>query len=450
MTNSTQHRSIHLGWLGNISPKYLVVAIVITTLGYLVQINSPLRLNSDNSNLLTMAYSYIHTGDYLVNGRESHLPSGYPFFVYILDKIGAANAFGLVLVNIGLIGVGIISFVGIIKKGYPRLTKTSPIICLLTLMSFVVLKYSALAQSEALFFATSLLALRCGIGIEGTWSRRLFYWALFAILSGISIWVRTIGIFLIPAVAASLYPVLFNQNFSKFIEHINRRHLTLIILIIIGLFCGIYALVHETLYWEYLFRGYIGNFDLLISHLAGKLTVLFQLFGNIPPRFIDASPIALNIICGLFLLFSIFTGFWAVRKKIGIIEIYLGATIGALFLWPAVQPRFWMAILPFLFLYGIIGLEKALTSSGFQFLMKTWVLGFIVLGIAGLSYSISLTLDRDTFPSRYGNQVLTEVYRAAMDGTCPKNINSINYLAYQALMRFDPSMKPAKIKCVPG
>ena len=70
-----------------------------------------------------MAFSYIQTGNYRVNGHESHFPSGYPFFVFILNTIGAANVFWLILVNIGLIGVGVASLVGIIKKSYPSFTK---------------------------------------------------------------------------------------------------------------------------------------------------------------------------------------------------------------------------------------------------------------------------------------------------------------------------------------
>ena len=143
----------------------------------------------------------------------------------------------------------------------------------------------------------------------------------------------------------------------------------------------------------------------------------------------------------------IITGFWSLRKKLSIVEVYMATISTLLFIWPAFQPRFWMAVIPFLFLYGIIGGQKLFNHRLSHFLIKLWILIFCALGITGLGYSISLSLERDTFPSRYGNKVLTGIYRAARDGTCPIGVNAVDFLAYQALMRFDPSMKPAKVKC---
>ena len=253
---------------------------------------------------------------------------------------------------------------------------------------------------------------------------------------------------MIPIVFVGFYPLLTGRSISNIFNNLTLHRIILIgPVIATGVFGGTYFFISDNFYFYQFFDLSKTDASQISIHLLRKFTTTFQLFFNFPSRFIDKAPLILTALAGGFIWAMIITGFWSLRKKLSIIEVYMATITTLLFIWPAFQPRFWMAVIPFLFLYGIIGGQKLFNPRLSHFLIKLWILIFCALGITGLGYSISLSLDRDTFPSRYSNKVLTGIYRAAMDGTCPKGVNAVDFLAYQALMRFDPSMKPAKVKC---
>ena len=61
---------------------WLLGALLFLVLGgYLLQIVSPLRLNTDSLRLLSMASSWVDGGNFLVNGNKDSFPVGYPMFL---------------------------------------------------------------------------------------------------------------------------------------------------------------------------------------------------------------------------------------------------------------------------------------------------------------------------------------------------------------------------------
>ena len=69
---------------------YLALFLVLVT--YLLQIVSPLRLNTDSLRLLSMASSWVDGGNFLVNGNKDQFPVGYPMFLGLLEKGGVGNS----------------------------------------------------------------------------------------------------------------------------------------------------------------------------------------------------------------------------------------------------------------------------------------------------------------------------------------------------------------------
>ncbi len=449
MTTSGPLQNQTFGWVAKVPLRWLLAVLAAIAVGYFIQTVSPLRLNNDSARFLAMANSYLHMGEFLINGHRGFLPAGYAAFVTVLDKAGMANAFGLVFANVCIIIIGVFALFSLLKKAVPAPNGLALLICLLTVMSFVFIKYSALPQSEVLFFTLTLLALRCGIEIEGALSRRIFYWFLFAGFSALSIWVRTAGISLLPAVAVALYPALRNRPISDLINKLTWRKIFLfgpVLIVVLG--GGVYLIVKSSLYWSYLFRGPLSNIELLIPQLSQKMVVFFQLFFNFPSRAISLLPQPAVIAIGGLLLVIVIAGFWHRRKQIGIIEIHVAVMIGILLNWPDFQPRFWMAILPLLFVYFIFGLNVLLTSRLYSYTLNLWVSGFLFIGIASLGYSISLTYAGKDFPVQYGKGVLTDTYEAAQNGVCPEGLNTSGFLVYEMLVRFDPRMMPSPQKCL--
>lgn len=448
MSSPEPLQRLNLGWFEKIPLRYVIAVLAAITFGYFIQTASPLRLNNDSSRFLAMAESYLRIGELLIFDQRGFLPSGYAAFVTVLDKMGLANAFGLVFANICLLIIGVLTLLSLVNKAYPSQKRLPLLICLLTSTSFVFIKYSPLPQSEILFFALTMLALRCGMEIEGSISRRVLYWVLFAGLSTLSIWVRTVGICLFPAVVIALYPVVSNRPISDLIGRTTWKKFAIfgpaLMIVLSG---GVYFIVKSSLYWSYLFRGPLSDINLLIPHLSQKMAVFFQLFFNVPSRVISLLSQPVIIIIGGLLLVIVIAGIWHQRKQIGIIEIYIAVSIGALLNWPDFQPRFWMAIIPLLFVFFVHGLNLLLAPKFFSFALNLWVSGFLFFGIISLGYSISLTFADKNFPQLYGDGTLTDTYQAAQNGACPLGLNTSDFLIYKMLIRFDPNMMPPPPKC---
>src|SRR5579862_4317463 len=85
---------------------YCIVMSLVAT-GYLFQMVTPLRLDADTVVLLSVADSVAHGGGFLIHGRPTVFPPGYPAFVALLQRLGFAHNWVFVGFNVLSLFVGL-------------------------------------------------------------------------------------------------------------------------------------------------------------------------------------------------------------------------------------------------------------------------------------------------------------------------------------------------------
>jgi hypothetical protein len=84
-----------------------LIFLFLLTFMYVLQMSSPLRINTDSYRLLSMAISAFCGEGYLVNGHVDQFPLGYPFTVKTLLQIGLSNSTVLILLNLVCLSVAL-------------------------------------------------------------------------------------------------------------------------------------------------------------------------------------------------------------------------------------------------------------------------------------------------------------------------------------------------------
>lgn len=443
------------GWLEKQVKAYFIPLLVLVLAGYLIQMASPLRLNNDNSRLLTMADSYLDIGIFTVPGLQTYFPTGYPWLIVFLNKLELASPATFVFTNVLFLSIGLVALFGIVNKIRPNLAVSPYLVCLFAALNMLLIKYSALPQPEALYTALSLLAIRCSLEINGGMKRRFLFWLVLALLTLSAISLKTFGVSLLPVVFLGLYPLFTDRPLNLSTTRIKGRTSAVLFLIFLLAIGTIYYVAVDTIYWNYLRLGYILDPAQLTEHIVKKTTTFFQLAVNLPTSLASAVPQPLVTTIGLVYILMIGFGFFKTRRHIGILEIYVLTATALLFVWPFFQARFWMPISPLLFIYALAGFTNADNTGAARFLNATrigWLALYGSIGCASLAYSISLTASGNQFPARYGGGVggLSYVYSAAFNGHCPAPVSRLDYLSFDLLQRYEPLAVAPHEKCKVG
>ncbi len=82
-------------------------------------------------------------------------------------------------------------------------------------------------------------------------------------------------------------------------------------------------------------------------------------------------------------------------------------------MWPYVDPRFWIPVLPLIFGYASVSIERLLPKE----LIAAYLMVFAMLGVAVLVVSTRITYSGSNFPNAYGNAQFHSTY-CAYYGNC--------------------------------
>lgn len=178
--------------------RILKAAIVTVFLIYLLQIFSPLRLVGDGIDYLLQASSAADGLGFSVHGHTSMRPAGYPFLIVGLIKAGIGKPWAIVALNCLCLAVGCIAIYFISRNTFALTSEGSYIVCLLTMLSFVVVRQAAQPLSDICFFGLSTVCLLLILRSEDQPVRKWPLLTLAGLLVVVCIAVRTIGIALIP------------------------------------------------------------------------------------------------------------------------------------------------------------------------------------------------------------------------------------------------------------
>lgn len=392
----------------NFFSKKLTVAFFCTVM-FLVSLNifTPLRLITDGIRYLNIV-EYLHgTLDKNSDAAHDYLPHGYPWLLFMLDKLNLLGSISITIINI--LSVLISSY--ILTRIFAIENKL--FFFALVMSSFVNVKHFTLSISDQLF---ALLFMASIYLWSEFFNRRRYYIVPALLLTAASIYVRTAGIVLIPGIAF----YMIYRNKAKLME---RRALAgsvgFMLFAVAAIFIIKLPLLETKI--DYLkqlnlmamVKNPFSVVERLLMHFkeVGELTLNIpysKLTGLIKIKNFDTAQYLLTIIGAITLFIPIKAiirlklfnhyAFWAFLTYLVII-----------FLWPFYDTRFLIPLIPvFIYLF---------TYSLFHFIEVRYIkiIPFFIysfLGFAALIYSDAISLDKTFFVKHYGfDQQLTNKYK---------------------------------------
>ncbi len=381
--------------------------LLVVCLLYLLQLWSPLRLNGDAIQLLSVASSAADGHGFRDHGQKTRYPPGYPAMIAILDRMREARPWTLVGLNAVFLFLGL-GCTNYVARNYFLLNDRWAIVTVLfTALSFALIKHFTLPLTDIPFFGTSLAALALTVRAERNSGTR--YYALWgaAVSTAIaSVVIRPIAIALFPCLMWSLGEHLGVGRILRRDKKIRiacaSGSVVLVVLATVVLLRTMYVrdalmvfahqgtgrAIRDTLEFRVQEIG-----ELFLNGPASKLRLLAPLIWVA-----GAIGIAILIIFGR-------------RCRIGSVEIYLGTYLSIVLIWPYLDARFWVPVLPCIFA-ELFSLARPWMFTGWKkHIGITYSACYALMGLAALAYSTSITFAGRNFPLRFGDGNLRATYQ---------------------------------------
>lgn len=369
--------------------RLLIAAFAVLSLAYLAQLPTPLRLHNDTVVLVSMGESAAHGGGFLYHGRPSHYPQGYPAMVALLLKLGAFHVWTAVALNFVFLALALWAAAKLVPHGV--------LIAFLTPLSFVVIKHATIPLTDLIFFGVAML---CLWALAGETPRPAV--AFILVLAGIAL--RRNGI----ALAPPLVWVLWRGG---------RRWLAVAAVAAAGIAVRLTSTLqdfHDTV------EGH-GLIDSALQILGFRAREFGEIAANMPSIALPPAGQAILPWFGALVLLLTATGIWMRRRSFGPLEVFFLGYAAILFVWPYYDPRFWLPVLPLLFAYVSIPVERLVPKPALASYLALWSL----LGVAVLAISIRITYAGPQFPDAYGNAQFRPTY-CAFYGSCPADPKEVS------------------------
>jgi hypothetical protein len=378
---------------------------------YLLQLTSPLRTNTDATVFLDLASSASDGNGFLLAGKPTHFPIGYPMILAGLDRAGLACSASFIALNLVALAVGMAATSYVLGRSFRLGSEPLVIISCLTLLSWVYVKHVTLPLSDLPYFglAQSCLALL-------TWSSgrslrsRLVGTGLAVLLAGAAIAVRTVGIALLPALVLACLPAdSVRRGWAIATRHRGRG-----LALVLGLFvllASVSPIIMRTRYFEeFLERWHdsVGLGELVSYKLSDWGEIVFNTSAaKLPDR--------IRWVVGLAGALVPISVCWGMRQRdqIAAIDAYAISYFAILLVWPYQDARFWIPVLPIILGYVALGWERLRTVAAVRWAVPAYLAAFSVLGVVALAYSTWISVEHDRFPDRFAGGVYRGSYRAA-------------------------------------
>jgi hypothetical protein len=360
--------------------------ILVLVAVYFLQAATPLRLHPDTVVLLSIAESVEHGGGYLYHGQPTVFPPGYPTMLAGLMKVNMAHVWVIVSLNVLFLVIGLLGVRYILRT--EQFSESSVLgVCILSLFSIVFIRYSPIPLTDPLFFG---LSIWCLFFMKLTSTRFTLQRALVSVVLVIAcICVRRIGIALIPA----LFWMLFSQPRVRLLYA--KRKVTSILAV---------ALIVVALVWVVRITSTLRDFTVSVqASLFSHFTELGEIALNTSSGILPTSGQNMVPVIGIAVLLSILGGIlW--RRKFGVVEIYFVAYAVIILLWPFYDIRFWLPVIPFLFAYSALALQRLSRSRGREivlYLLAIYSFLFSVVGASTLVLNTKISFAGSRFADSY-------------------------------------------------
>jgi hypothetical protein len=390
-----------------------VLAVLVVLAGaYLVQLASPLRLDTDSASYLRIAAS-------IADGHGTHppdtpsFPPGYPSLVAGLDLAGLGTPAGLVALNLAFLAVGLGSLFVALRHGLGLGETASTVVCVLTLLSSAVAKHAVIPLSEIVFFglvAASVAALTVALA-DGR-SPLLVAGILLALAACT---VRTAGIGLAPAVILA-----FRSTRSRVVAAVTVA------------VAATAAAATTPRYLDELSRGWDnGVLRSALTEAHDLLELVGAAVANVPQSKLDTvSPLLVAV--GAITLPLVAIVLFLRRRQLGPVDGWVVGALVVLYVWPSDVARFMLPVFPYLLGYG------ALAARRWNGIAIAYAAAFAALGLAAITLSTRLTFSGCAFPERYASGVLAPTYRVAWGRARPGDRARVEPAVLEMLRRYEP------------
>lgn len=417
------------------------VFLVLSSAAYLVHTVGPLRLNVDSLTYLSVAASAIDGEGFVDRGEPSQFPPGYPVLIVAFYRLGLAVPHAIGIANIIFMAVAaVVSFR--IGQSYFGLSDESACgIGAMIPLSWITVKHATLPMAEMGFMAMTISALYALYRLSsesGTKKRWLWFGISTALVAG-SIVFRTIGLTLVIPMSYILMRYLWQRA-------VRRRSRGQTLGVALGV-CAVAAalaiwVISPSQYWADFTRLYAtyGAPELLMKNLPWKLLEWGELLANVPRSQLPVNLEIMFLVLGLLGVVLVGGGLYVRRRAFGPVDLYFLIYAGVLAVWPGIDARFWLPVLPLILLYGYIAIRQVMKSRA-GLLLIPYLAFYAILGTAALGYSLQISLSGSAFPERYGSGSFKEAYEFAYYGEGSEE--SAQGRALRLLRRFEHRLHPA-------
>lgn len=387
-----------LGELFNCEERNLKVkaaAALILYAGYVFQVVSPLRLSPDVIVYLSMATSAAEGNGFLYQGGETHFPIGYPAILLILDYAGVGAPWAIVGLNCLFLATGLVASFYVLRCGLGLTKNDAASVCCLTLLCSVFINNVFMPLSDAVFFGLSMTCIMLLL-----WAHRRQHmkrWlglASAATLIGMSVFVRTLGIALIPALVWACLPADFNFCSLLHAALENRRRWAILsVVACAAIVVGVVSVTHTT-YFQGALRLYAdGGSDAALAILNYRGKDWGELAANV--RIVDMpAPVRVGLKCvGLLGLAASIFSIWLRRYRFGVVETYVLSVTLVILMWPYTDGRFWMPIIPLLMgLLVPLFREVVRRRPVLKYAAAGYLVWFVLAGVVSLASNTKVSL----------------------------------------------------------
>jgi hypothetical protein len=416
--------------------------LVIFVALYALQILSPLRLNTDSGRLLSMAVSAVEGHGFLVDGQPDPFPEGYPLLLAGLIRTGLGSTPWINTFNILCVLGSLLVFHSILKPVVDFPARI--VLCLLPLASWVWIKHAAIPLSENAYLLLSMGALLLASRARLVPASFSWCWWLGALLLAVAAWrIRTVGLTLVAAVAvaAMIQPAVWclaNKQRRAVLAFAAALVLILGVLLARPWFFAASAESASSSYLAQAREGrQIGWLPFLTSSFDSHLRELGEIFLNFPSkRFPFFTP--LLWIAGAVGLFAVVAGLPRLARRFPALAVYAGFYLTLILFWPFYDPRFWMPLLPIMFLCGWLALENVVFHAAVRRAVTIWAVVFVALGLGAESFNVRIALAGSQFPLVYGDAATRDTYRVAFGEIPAGDSSAVDQRALRLLRRFEP------------
>jgi hypothetical protein len=125
---------------------------------------------------------------------------------------------------------------------------------------------------------------------------------------------------------------------------------------------------------------------------------------------------------------------WCARRRFGVVELFVLSTVAVVLVFPFGLSRFWIAALPFIFVYALFGLERLVRFRAARGAIVLYAIVFVAIGAAWLIQSARVSTSGRDFPAVASSQ-LTPPFAASYRVAFGEARRGDNRLAVPSVVR---------------